>query len=122
MPPRANEPPRGPGAWTTGRVEAFSDAVFSIAATLLVLELRVPELANDASEGDLAHSLRALWPKLLVFAISFVAIGLYWIGHTAVMHWLERSDRRLLQLHLPFLLCIALLPFLFPQRSNCTQS
>ena len=100
-----------PGAWTTGRVEAFSDGIFSIAATLLVLELRVPDLAGSASEGDLASALWDVWPRLLTFAVSFAVIAMYWLGHYSMMHWLERADRRLLQLHVPFLLSIALLPF-----------
>ncbi len=81
-----------PGAWTTGRVEAFSDGIFSIAATLLVLELRVPDLAGSASEGDLTSALWDAWPRLLTFAVSFAVIAMYWLGHYSMMHWLERGD------------------------------
>jgi len=88
------------------RVEAFSDAVYAIAITLLALQLDVP---HDTS--DLWASLHDLWPSLLSFVISFAVIGAYWIAHHRLFALVERSSPRLLQLNLLALFFIVLQPF-----------
>ena len=62
-----------------GRLEAFSDGVFAIAATLLILEIRVP----DVEGADLGDQLLHLWPSYLAYATSFLTIGIIWINHHA---------------------------------------
>ena len=92
----------------TGRLEAFSDGVFAIAVTLLVLELKVPQ---DTTPGKLWGSLVALWPSYLAFLTSFVTIGIIWINHHQMFTFLRRSDQYLLLLNLLFLLGVTFLPF-----------
>jgi uncharacterized membrane protein len=89
------------------RVEAFSDGVFAIAITLLVLEIAVPL----GSEHDLVGALVALWPSYLAYVISFLTIGWVWIGHTAIIAHVTGIDRFLIRLNLALLLAVAFLPF-----------
>ena len=88
------------------RVLFFSDAVFAIAITLLVVDLRVPDLVVDAAE-EIAHSK----DKILSFTISFLVIGLFWMGHHGLFRYITALDRRLIFLNLLFLGTIAFLPY-----------
>jgi uncharacterized membrane protein len=90
------------------RVEPFSDGVFAIAATLLVLELHVPA---PGSEGGLWHALVEEWPSFASYVVSFSIIGIIWVNHHAVLDHLGRVDRTLLFFNLLLLLWVALLPF-----------
>ncbi|PZS26966.1 MAG: DUF1211 domain-containing protein [Pseudonocardiales bacterium] len=92
----------------TGRVEAFSDGVFAIAITLLVLELRVPE---GGTAGALWHTLYHDWPSFAAYVTSFFVIGIMWVNHHAMFRQFVRADRMLLFLNLLLLLWTALLPF-----------
>ena len=92
----------------TSRIEAFSDGVFAIAVTLLILEVR---LQHVGVEGDLATALVALWPNYLAFALSFFVIVVTWIAHHDLMR-LVRVTTRPLQLANGFaLLYITFIPF-----------
>ena len=73
---------RRPGrpAMSTTRLEAFSDGVFAIAATLLILEIKVP----DAASGRLQHELVRQWPSFASYAVSFLVIGILWVNHHAI--------------------------------------
>jgi uncharacterized membrane protein len=95
-----------PGFLTTGRVEAFSDGVFAVAITLLVLNLQLP-----ANPGSLPAILLHLWPKFLIYALSFVIVGIYWVGHHNTFHYIQRTDRILLWLNILLLLFIVFIPF-----------
>jgi uncharacterized membrane protein len=88
------------------RLEAFSDGIFAIAATLLVLDLGVPKTGSSLLEG-LLHQ----WPAYAAYATSFLTIGIIWVNHHAVLQRLERVDRGLLFLNLILLLFVALIPF-----------
>ena len=90
----------------TSRLEAFSDGVFAIAATLLVLELRVP----DAS-GDLTRSLIDLWPAYAAYLVSFMTIGIIWVNHHTLLEHCLRADRRFLYLNLLLLVTVGIVPF-----------
>jgi uncharacterized membrane protein len=92
---------------TTGRIEAFSDGVFAIAITLLVLEIHVPE----DPENGLGHALLDQWPAYASYVVSFFVIGIIWINHHAVFDHLARADRPLLFLNLLLLLFVGLLPW-----------
>jgi TMEM175 potassium channel family protein len=92
---------------STGRVEAFSDGVFAIAITLLVLEIRPPE----HGEQSLAHGLVDLWPSYLAYTLSFVTIGIMWLNHHEVMRLVRTVDHGLLLLNMLLLLLIAFVPF-----------
>ena len=74
----------------TVRMEAFSDGVFAIAITLLVLEIGVPEGAGD----DLLDALLDQWPSYLAYLVSFATIGAIWIKHTVMTEYLDLARRR----------------------------
>ena len=89
------------------RLVLFSDGVFAIAITLLVLPLTEVEF----EPGQVAHGLLELLPRFLVFALSFAVIGRYWVVHHALFGNIVRWDSRLLVLNLAFLFFVVLLPF-----------
>jgi uncharacterized membrane protein len=91
----------------TARLETFSDGVFAIAATLLVLEFSV----HEAPGADLGHQLLQLWPSYLAYVTSFLTIGIIWINHHYCVATLARSDRVLMFLNLLLLLVVGFLPF-----------
>ena len=90
----------------TARAETFSDGVFAIAITLLILNVTVHH-----SGGPLGHDLLRLWPSYLAYAISFLTIGIMWVNHHTIMSQVERADRRFLVANICLLLCIAFFPF-----------
>ena len=90
------------------RVLALSDGVFAIIMTLLVLDIRVPQLAAG---GSLADALRELRPSLTAFVISFIVAGMYWVGHRDLFALIRRADRGLVWLNIVHLLPLCLLPF-----------
>ena len=94
------------GVLKTARLEAFSDGVFAIAITLLVIEIKVPE-----DTAHLAEQLRHLWPSYLGYVISFLVIGLIWANHHAMFDHIASADRMLLFLNTLLLLLVALIPF-----------
>lgn len=91
----------------TSRMEAFSDGVFAIAITILVLELKVPQV----EPGGLLQAVRADLPKLGAFLLSFVIIGTYWISHHQMVHFVKEVDRTSLWLNLANLAVICFLPY-----------
>jgi len=93
------------------RVEAFSDGIFAIAATLLVLEIRVPSLGADAQPGELARQLANLWPSYLTFVISFGSTLVTWVNHHNATRMLHRSSKAFLYANGFLLLAITFIPF-----------
>lgn len=83
----------------TGRAEAFSDGIFAIAVTLLILEIRAPAQHDIGSDGALWHALRDLWPAYLAYVISFATILVTWINHHAIMRLIGRIDHTFLLLN-----------------------
>jgi uncharacterized membrane protein len=92
----------------SGRIEAFSDGVFAIAITLLVLDLAVPPITEGA---DLAHELAAEWPSYFAYLVSFLVIGIIWINHHTMFALVDKIDRRALFANLALLLTISVIPF-----------
>ena len=92
----------------TGRIEAFSDGVFAIAITLLIIEIGVPHATLTES---LSEKLVHLWPSYLGYAISFLVIGTVWANHHNRFRLISRSDHVLLFLNVLFLMCVAFIPF-----------
>ena len=90
----------------TSRLEAFSDGVFAIAATLLVLELRVPP-----DTTDLVGALLHLWPAYAAYLVSFLTIGIIWVNHNTLLEHCVRVDRRFLYLNLLLLIAVGIVPF-----------
>jgi TMEM175 potassium channel family protein len=91
----------------TARVEAFSDGVFAIAITLLILNLKVP----SGHAGHLGAALARQWPTYAAFLLSFVFIGIMWVNHHRLFNHIRRSDNGLLFLNLLLLLGITVVPF-----------
>lgn len=89
------------------RVEAFSDGVFAIVITLLILEIRVPEV----DPTHLAEALGMLLPRIAAYVMSFGVIGLYWVGHHRTLHLVSKTDGVLLWLNLLYLLVVSFMPF-----------
>ena len=92
------------------RLAALSDGVFAVALTLLVLDLR-PPAGTVASEHDLLAAITALGPQFLAYLMSFMTLGIFWIGQQTQLNHFERCDRDLAWLHIGFLLTITLMPF-----------
>ncbi len=108
---------RDVGLLSTGRVDAFSDGVFAIAITVLVLELKIPE------GGDLPRELASAWPSYLGYFVSFAFIGAVWMAHSTLSKFLKAVDQVFLGLNLILLLLVSLLPFTSGlMASNLTDS
>ena len=91
----------------TSRMEAFSDGVFAIAITLLVLEIGVPA----GSEDDLLRAVAEQWPSYLAYLVSFATIGAIWLKHTVITEYLTGATSVLIRLNLLLLLVVSFLPF-----------
>jgi uncharacterized membrane protein len=92
---------------TTERTGAFSDGIFAIAATLLVLEIHAP----DPATSELWQALAQEWPAYLGYAISFATLGIVWVNHHALLDALTRVDRTVLFLNLLLLAIVGFVPF-----------
>jgi uncharacterized membrane protein len=89
------------------RMEAFSDGVFAIAITLLVLEIAIPA----GFEGRLLSGVLSQWPSYLAYIVSFATIGAMWLSHNAITHYLHGVNATFLRLNLALLLLVSFLPF-----------
>lgn len=96
---------------TTHRLEALTDGIFSIAMTLMVLSLALPEAAKGVTHAEFVHLLLGQTDKFLNYALSFVLLALFWIGHHQQFHFIKRTDGRLLWINIFTLMFIALVPF-----------
>jgi uncharacterized membrane protein len=105
-------PPTPPPVATTGsgRVEAFSDGVFAIAITLLVLDLAVPS-REQSRRGGLAAALGHAWPSYFAYLVSFLVIGIIWVNHHTVFDKVRLVDRAVLFANLGLLLAVSVIPF-----------
>ena len=93
------------------RLAALSDGVFAVAMTLLVLDLHGPATEVVHSEYDLWHALVALSPRLLTYLMSFLTLGIFWVGQQTQLNHLARSDRHLTWIHIAFLFAVTITPF-----------
>ena len=94
------------------RLILFSDAVFAIAITLLVIEIKIPELhEGEVTDNALLHKLAQLIPKFVGFLVSFLLIGQYWIVHHRMFGYVINFSGKLIWLNIFFLLAVALMPF-----------
>lgn len=101
------------GGLSTTRIEAFSDGVFAIAITLLVLNIHLPLTATGhaLAEARLLDALAAQWLTYLSYALSVVVVGVYWVAHHGLFSYIKRADRALFWLNILFLACVAFIPF-----------
>lgn len=93
------------------RLAALSDGIFAVAMTLLVLDLRTPAVEAIHSEHDLWRSLAALGPQIVMYLMSFLTLGIFWIGQQTQLNHLVRGHRSLAWIHIWFLFAVTLMPF-----------
>jgi uncharacterized membrane protein len=93
------------------RLAALSDGIFAVAMTLLVLDLRLDPSGPVSTEQDLLNALVKLSPRLLPYLMSFLTLGIIWVGQQTQLNQFARSDRNLTWIHLAFLLAVTLMPF-----------
>jgi uncharacterized membrane protein len=93
------------------RLIFFSDAVFAIVMTLLILDIKVPDVPPEVAAQEVPGLVLELWPKFFSYVLSFLVIGLYWIAHHQTFRYVRSYDRTLLWLNLAFLLSITFVPF-----------
>ncbi len=98
---------RPAGGMSVGRLEAFSDGVFAIVITLLILDIKVPEGAH----GRLGEALAAQWPQYVAYLLSFLIVGIIWLNHHATVNLVSRADHRLQVYNLGLLLAVSVLPW-----------
>lgn len=103
------------------RLAALSDGVFAVAMTILVLDLRAPAAEVVHSERDLWRALVALAPRLVMYLMSFMTLGIFWVGQQTQLNHLQRSSRSLTWIHLVFLLEVTLTPFSTALLAEHTQ-
>src|ERR1700760_931543 len=93
------------------RLAALSDGLFAVAMTLLVLDLKVPVGQTITTDQALLAALADLAPRLVVYLMSFLTLGIFWVGQQTQLSHFARSDRHLTWIHLIFLFAISLMPF-----------
>jgi uncharacterized membrane protein len=103
---RSSEDTRG-----LDRIIFFSDAIFAIVMTLLILNISVPDIPQDSAAAELPARVLDLWPQFFSYALSFLVIGTYWMAHHGTFHYFRSYDRMLMWLNLLFLLSISFVPF-----------
>ncbi len=99
------------GQHSTHRIEALTDGIYAVAMTLLVIDLKVPEVARVHDVGDLIDAVAGLSPKFLAWLISFLVLALFWFGHHRTFGYVHRATGRLLALNLAQLALVSLMPF-----------
>lgn len=100
-----------PANRTSSRIESFSDNVFGIALTLLVLAIKVPTIPEGNPPGYLLEQLRSEWPSYITYVISFITILLMWINHHVMFERVQKPDHALMILNGLMLLPVTLVPF-----------
>jgi uncharacterized membrane protein len=93
------------------RLAALSDGIFAVAMTLLVLDLKAPAIEAVHTEADLWSALVALLPRLGVYMLSFLTLGIFWVGQQTQLNHLRHGDRSLTWIHIVFLFAVSLTPF-----------
>jgi uncharacterized membrane protein len=95
-----------------GRLEAFSDGVFSIVMTLLIFNIKVPTLVGAFTDNDLWVALGNVWPAIVIFMLTFAVLSIFWINHHFLFESFAKSiDRRLNLLNLAYLMFVVFVPF-----------
>jgi uncharacterized membrane protein len=94
-----------------GRLAALSDGLFAIAMTLIVLEIRVPDVGPIQTDRQLLDALGELGPRFVTYLLSFLTLGIFWVGQQTQLNHLTRGDRNLTWIFLAFLAAVALMPF-----------
>ena len=100
-----------PGTLAKNRIEALADGIFAVAMTLLVLDIKLPEGTSFSSDGALLSRMLALEHTFVIYLISFIVLGMYWVGHHLQFHFVRYVDQTVLWINLIFLFGITSVPF-----------
>jgi uncharacterized membrane protein len=100
-----------PGTMPKYRVEALADGMFAVVMTLLILDIKLPEIAPPATDPKLLTGLFDIKSKFLTYLVSFMVLGAYWLGHHFQLHHVQAVNRTLLWINLGFLLAVTFIPF-----------
>jgi len=95
---------------SSGRLEALGDGIFSVAMTILVIELALPAVKGD-SFSDFLHAIHETWTSFLCYVISFIVLGIMWFGHRMVFEYVGRTNRYFIFLGVLFYMVVCLVPF-----------
>ena len=95
----------------TTRIEAFSDAVFAIVMTILVLDLKIPNISSQVTDAQMANQLLEVLPNFLCFGLSFLILAIFWVNHHQFFHTLRVTDRALLWYNNNLLFWLCCIPF-----------
>jgi uncharacterized membrane protein len=109
--PQSSPKPRGFAVHGNERLFAFSDGVFAITITLLVLEIKIPEISKELVATKLVSELSHLFPFIISHLISFLVLGIFWVAHHNMFAHVKRHNHILLWLNIVFLMCVASIPF-----------
>ena len=90
------------------RIETLIDGIFAISMTLLVLDMRVPQILTQAA---LELRVYDLWPKFLIYVLSFVICAVFWVSHSIQFHYLRGADRTFFWINILFMMFVAFIPF-----------
>lgn len=93
------------------RLETLTDGIFAVAMTLLVIELKIPETAQIATQEQLIAAVLHLIPKFMAWLISFFVLAIFWAGHHRLFHYVRVIDTKLTWLTIGYLACVSLMPF-----------
>ncbi len=98
---------------STARIETLVDGVFAIVMTLLIFNIKVPELHGTDKDiaSQLGQALLNLWPSYFSYVLSFLVVGIYWVGQHNQFHFIKRSDRWLIWINILFLMSVSVIPF-----------
>ncbi len=99
------------GGFSTTRIEALADGIFAVAMTLLVLDVKLPDGELYKSNHDLVERLLSLEHIYVIYLVSFIVLGMYWVAHHAAFHYIRYVDHSLLWINLIFLFLITSVPF-----------
>jgi uncharacterized membrane protein len=107
--PAEGDEPRGIS--DTTRISSLADGVFAIVMTLLVLGVEVPEVPDEMIADQLFREVLLLWPLIAAYVVSFLVLGIYWMGHHTQFHFLRGVDRAALWMNIVFFMFVCLVPF-----------
>lgn len=93
------------------RLAALSDGIFAFAMTLLVLDIHVPDATAIHTSGDLTHALTLLTPRLVTALMTFLTLGIFWVGQQTHLSFFARGDRNVAWIHIALLFGVMLMPF-----------
>jgi uncharacterized membrane protein len=105
------QPAAAGGAFGKNRIEALADGIFAVAMTLLVLDVKLEAGLKFTTEGALLDRLLSLEHSFVIYFISFILLGMFWVGHHAHFHYIRYVDHTILWINLFFLFCITAVPF-----------